>query len=281
VIDSSEIGIIGAGEGTTPPVTDFLRDLGIRPSELIRHCQASLKLGIRFEGWHQDARSSYYHAFAEKDQWWFYQDVASNSGRPLFAFDDALNHSHNRLLDFCMDNHCSNMVPDLEDDFANQDPAARFRALSAYAMHFDTFMLNRFLRYQGTALHNIYRVDGVIQSCELNEQSDITALLLKNGDKIGCDFVIDCTGLRRMLISSWQKNDWVSYKHMLPVDRAVGFQQAPADNLDCYTTARAMPAGWCWTIPIQTARRCGYVYSSQHLSDDAAPAAGDPAQVGR
>lgn len=270
VIDSSEIGIIGAGEGTTPPVTAFFRDLGIRDSELIRHCQATLKLGIKFQGWHQDPHSSYYHAFVEKDQFNFYQDVAQNSGRPLFAFDDALDHRHKRLLDFCMDNHCSNMVPDLEDDSSNQDPVSRFRALTTHAMHFDTFMLNRFLRYQGTALHNIYRVDGIIQSWQHDEQGNIVSLQLDTGDSIGCDFVIDCTGLRRLLISSWQDNSWISYSDLLPVDRAVGFQQPSTDDLACYTTARAMPAGWCWNIPIQSAQRCGYVYSSQHLSDDQA-----------
>lgn len=271
VIDSSEIGIIGAGEGTTPPVTDFFNDIGIRTSDLIRHCQATLKLGIKFRGWSDNPRDSFYHAFAEKDQLYMYQDVCCSSGRPLFAFDDALSDRSNRLMDFCMDNHYSNMVPELNDSFANRDPAARFRQLTWHAMHFDTFMLNRFLRYQGTELNKIHRIDDIIESWNFDDSGNISALNLRSGNKIGCDFVIDCTGLKRLLISAWDDNAWVSYGQTLPVDSAVGFQRAmDHDGIPCYTTATAMPAGWSWTIPTQTSLRCGYVYSSAHVSEDAA-----------
>ncbi len=51
LIESEEIGIVGAGEGTTANVITFLQDLDIDHFELIKETGATLKLNIKFDNW--------------------------------------------------------------------------------------------------------------------------------------------------------------------------------------------------------------------------------------
>jgi len=60
LIESDEIGILGAGEGTTGNIVKFLNELGITSDDMINNCEATFKTGIDFENW-TEAGSSYYH----------------------------------------------------------------------------------------------------------------------------------------------------------------------------------------------------------------------------
>lgn len=60
LIESDEIGILGAGEGTTGNIVKFLNDLGISPDDMINNCEATFKTGIDFENWTEPG-SVYYH----------------------------------------------------------------------------------------------------------------------------------------------------------------------------------------------------------------------------
>jgi tryptophan halogenase len=62
VVASSEIGILGAGEGTTPPFVDFLKEVDIDEKELYNNCKATIKTGIKFTNWNGNG-DEYYHNF--------------------------------------------------------------------------------------------------------------------------------------------------------------------------------------------------------------------------
>lgn len=62
VIASSKIGILGAGEGTTPHFIDLLKDLDIPISDIFEHAQGTKKTGIRFTNWNGDGKH-YDHPF--------------------------------------------------------------------------------------------------------------------------------------------------------------------------------------------------------------------------
>ena len=53
LIESDEIGILGAGEGTTGNIVKFLNGLGITSDDMIEKCEATFKTGIDFENWTQ------------------------------------------------------------------------------------------------------------------------------------------------------------------------------------------------------------------------------------
>jgi tryptophan halogenase len=61
--------------------------------------------------------------------------------------------------------------------------------------------------------------------------------------------------------------DW---SHWLPCNRAVAVPSAASGPPLPYTRSTAQAAGWQWRIPLQHRVGNGYVYASEHLSDDEA-----------
>lgn len=62
VVASSELGILGAGEGTTPYFIEFLKEVDIDPDSVILNAKGTIKNGIRFSNWHGD-ETYYEHTF--------------------------------------------------------------------------------------------------------------------------------------------------------------------------------------------------------------------------
>ena len=90
------------------------------------------------------------------------------------------------------------------------------------------------------------------------------------GEKIFGDLFIDCTGQQAVLAGSLSK--WKPFPSIL-TDRALvvktDYINREAEMVP-YTNARAMSAGWQWTIPTYDFISRGYVYSSQFQTEDAA-----------
>ena len=63
VIESSEIGILGAGEGTTPMFINFLQYVDIPIEDVIKNTKATFKNGLKFTNWGTN-NDYYYHEFA-------------------------------------------------------------------------------------------------------------------------------------------------------------------------------------------------------------------------
>ena len=62
LIESGQIGSIGVGEATIPPLMDFIRQLGIAEDELVRDVKATYKLGIGYRDWTRPGHF-YFHPF--------------------------------------------------------------------------------------------------------------------------------------------------------------------------------------------------------------------------
>ncbi|MEH3046306.1 tryptophan halogenase family protein [Sphingomonas adhaesiva] len=262
LIESEEIGTVGVGEATIPPIRLFNDTLGIAEADFLRATRGSYKLGIEFVGWGRpDAR--YFHPFG-------------TFGRP---FDLVAVHQH-----WLAARAQGSAVP--LDDLSMAWGAAkrgRFAAPLAdprsvastfdYAYHFDAGLYARFLRDYAEA-RGVIRVEGRIAGAERDAQGgDVADVVLVDGRRFGADLFVDCSGFRGLLIEGALATGYEDWTHWLPCDRAVAApSETDDDGLTPFTRSTVRAAGWQWRIPLQHRTGNGYVYSSAHVSDDEASA---------
>jgi tryptophan halogenase len=262
LIESEEIGIVGVGEATIPPIKLFNASLGISEPDFIRATQGSFKLGIEFVGWARDGRR-YFHPFghfgADFDvsplhHYWLRARKAGDQ-TPLddYSMGWALAKRHHF-------------------DRPAQDPR-RIQSTFDYAYHFDAVLYARFLRDYSEA-RGVRRIEGKIAGVEKDARGLIASLRLEDGHRFEGDLFIDCTGFRGVLIEGALAAGYEDWSHWLPADRAVAVPCRHGDpaNYPPYTRSSARKAGWQWRIPLQHRVGNGHVYSSRFISDDEARA---------
>jgi tryptophan halogenase len=258
VIESPEIGTIGVGEATIPPITDFLKFLGIDEADFVRHTQATFKLGITFPDWRRPGHT-YWHPFGTFG--------STINRRPFHHYWLAAKAKGwaPRFKDFSL---CAALGDEARFQFpdpAAQGPAAGLR----YALHFDAGLVARYLRIYAERL-GVARTEKTVSHADLAENGHVAALHFTDGTHASADLYIDCSGFRGLLIEQTLKTGYLDWTHWLPCDRAVAFPTATATPRMPYTQARARAAGWQWRIPLQHRTGNGHVYSSAFLDDQAA-----------
>lgn len=255
LVESDEIGIVGVGEATIPPIRDFNRRLGIDERAFIRETGATIKLGIEFDGWGKIGER-YLHPFGK----------LGHDFQGVDFHQYWLKHRQGSLEDYWLASHLTR-----EAKFAPPatDPRSPLSRL-AYAFHFDAGLYAAFLRKQSEE-QGTKRIEGMVRSVERDgESGDVTALVLKDGQRVEGDFFIDCSGFRSLLLGAEIGSPYVDWSRWLPCDRALAVPSKRTDPLRPVTRSTAMKSGWQWRIPLQHRTGNGLVYSSSHLSDDEA-----------
>ena len=65
LVESTEVGIIGVGEGSTPHLKLFFDAINVADNEWMPRCNATYKNGITFDKWSENKGfESYFHPFA-------------------------------------------------------------------------------------------------------------------------------------------------------------------------------------------------------------------------
>lgn len=278
VIDSSSVDIIGVGESTTPPIIDIFDFLGISVADLIKNCGATMKDSIRFTNWNGDGEF-YHHGFNTYDP---SADLYVNSNlsmhstakldwpvhKPLMAISQMYKRQNLDALHLSAVASRKNKIPFsfLPEHERTNSSINHFYRHAAVALHFNARLVAEYLK-KIAIKRGIKHIDGLVAESLLDEHGNVIKLHLKQGQKIDCDFVFDCTGFARIFVDKTYKSKFKSYKDFLPVDRAIPFFVDMKGETPPYTEAISMKNGWMWKIPVQGRFGCGYVYDSNYTDD--------------
>jgi len=260
VVESSAVGIIGVGEGSTPQLKGFFDHLGIAEADWMPACDATYKLGIRFAGWSErEGFESYFHPFPGP------VDLHSEPG---FVHNCLLAR---RGIDVPAHPDDWFLATALAEHGRSPHAAESFPFAPSYGYHFDAYKLGAFLRDWATA-RGVTHLDRTIREVEVRETGDVAALVTDGGERIEGDIFIDCSGFRSLIAQTALGVPFRSFGENLFNDRAVVMPTAHDGPFKPQTESIAMRAGWRWQIPLTSRVGNGYVYSSAHLSDEEAEA---------
>ncbi|KAA5805045.1 tryptophan 7-halogenase [Alkalicaulis satelles] len=260
LVESEEIGIVGVGEATIPPIRQFNEVLGLDEREFLKATQGSYKLGIEFVDWTRPGHR-YIHPFGP-----FGADMNAVKFHQFWLKLRGLG----RAADFAEYNLCA--MAAYENRFGGIAPPYRSPLTQLHwAYHFDASLYARFLRRYSEA-RGVTRVEGKITKVHQRaEDGFIESVELESGQKIEGELFIDCSGFRGLLIEQTLQTGYEDWTRWLPCDRAIAVPCAHGDGeFTPYTRSTAREAGWQWRIPLQHRIGNGYVYSSQFISDDEA-----------
>lgn len=259
LVESEEIGIVGVGEATIPPIMEFIRVLGLDENDLVRQTQATFKLGIQFKDWLRIGHI-YTHPFG--------QTGFDMDGVPFHAFWLKMRQQGQagRLDEYCLQAMAGEAGKFMRPVKAPNSPLENI----TYALHFDAALFARYLR-GWSEKRGVIRTEGKVREVNLRPADGfIESLTLENGSRIEGDLFIDCSGFRGLLIEQALKTGYEDWSNWLPCNRAAAVpcgRKGPPSSL---TLAAARGSGWQWRIPLQHRTGNGYVYCSEFLSDDAA-----------
>ncbi|MEP7705748.1 tryptophan halogenase family protein [Paraglaciecola sp. 25GB23A] len=257
LIESADIGTVGVGEGATPYLKQYFRQLNIAESEWMPACDATYKVGISFENWSTVAGyEQYFHPFFS---------VLDKPPAELFFHNCGLRRRGWR-------------APALPNDYFVNAELARRRLSPVsdkqdidYAYHFDANKLGHFLRDKAKQQGLLHIVDNVAEVI-VNQQGKISAVQSDKTGLLKAELYIDCSGFSGLLIHKALKQAYVSYADNLFNDAAVAIQ-TPLNLVQPHspqTHSIALSNGWMWQIPLTTRTGNGYVYSRGFISPDQA-----------
>ena len=273
LVESPKVSKVGVGEALTPFFFAFLNTIGYDPVAFIKAVRGSVKLAVRFENWMGNG-DVYYHPF---------QDGGDYIAKPEFR----VSPGYNRLVSYALAKNiplhnlatsysllCDHNKVPWPRNF--QKDERQYRGYGSYAYHMDTHAFSETFRDRALK-EGVNHVRGHVVSVDREAESGrIRSILLEDGRKVEGDFFIDCSGFRRLLISTMSP-EWISYSPWLPVNRAIAFNIPYSDSRDRrrsaippYTLARALRAGWLWKIPLGERFGAGYVFADDFISEDEA-----------
>jgi tryptophan halogenase len=250
VIESSKIGIIGAGEGSTGSMLDLLSgtyfNSRIDIYDFLSQTDGTPKMGIYHENWKGDGEG-YFAPLDGSESWAEWDDYLFKYAYAAVGKDQM---------------HVSSPLG-YDYESKNYHPAA---------FHFDGHKVGEFFKKKCLS-KGATIIDAVVEKIEKDESNNIISLELDNQQTIKGDMFIDCTGFARLLMKELGVG-WKSYKDYLPVNRAMPFlvNYEEGETPPPFTRSTAMSSGWMWTIPLQSRKGCGYVYDSNYITDEEAQA---------
>lgn len=252
LIESSDIGVIGTGEGSTGALTGVIFNqmfpTGGSPVEFVKFTNATPKLGIKFSGW---SKSDFFSpidgsllANSVPDALMLNSVVYDIPAHLATTNGVRLEH---QLLPFTNIN-----------DLSYKDPSA---------WHFDGKLVGKYFK---SLCNTVSSIDAKVINVLRDHQNNVTSIKLDNGQEVIADVVIDCSGFNSIFkLSDEGIEDYSTY---LPVNCAIPFflPNTDLDKTPLHTDAIALKHGWVWKIPVGDRFGCGYVFDKNTTTTDSA-----------
>jgi tryptophan halogenase len=258
LVESPNIPIIGVGEGTWPTLRSTLKKIGVSETEFFRECDAAFKQGAKFARWTTGAADdAYYH--------------------PLMLPQgfEQLNLVPHWLSRGQGESFCDTVCPQgkiCDDGLAPKAiTTPEYQGAANYAYHLDAGRFAPFLQRHCTEKLGVRHVLADVQSVEMAQDGDIAAIATEQAGRIEGDLFVDCTGFKALLIGEALGVPFRECSDVLFCDTALAVQvpyEAEGAPIATHTISTAQSAGWIWDVGLPTRRGTGYVYSSNHISDE-------------
>ena len=260
LVESEEIGTVGVGEATIPPIIHFNSILGIDEDEFVRETNATFKLGIDFVNWRRP-ESRYFHPFGV-----FGASIKGGVGFMNYWL---------RWVQLGGDPDCSHFIAEAEaadvGKFGRTSRAADGQLPRVnYAYQFDAATYAAYLRRYSERRGVVRREGRIVGFEQYGESGYVEAVTLADGGRIAGDFFIDCSGFRGLLIEGAFKAGFDDWSHWLPNNRAAAVPCERVEDPTPFTRSTAREAGWQWRIPLQHRTGNGYVFCDAYITDDEA-----------
>lgn len=259
LVESDDIGTVGVGEATIPPIKSFNRMLGIDENDFLKHCNGSIKLGISFENW-PTQHHQYFHPFGRFavdfdyipfSYFWNKHRSASNA-KPLQEYASAWHLAKHQKF-----------------SLPSKDPKSLFSGFD-YAYHFDAGLYANYLKNFATKL-GVKRQEGKVTQVDTRKDNGfISSVTLASGEQIKGDLFIDCSGSSALLIGKTLGVKFLDWSKNLLCNRAIAVQTSHQKPIVPYTRSIAKTAGWQWRIPLQTRMGNGSVHASEFIDEQTA-----------
>lgn len=253
LIESSEIGVIGTGEGSTGVFRDVLRNniwnFGISEEDFIAETGSIPKLGIEFKNW---GRHNYISALDGSR--------TSESVPDFFTLYGIIN-------DFPPENSTRQglraKLGKIFYTFGDQ-----LLTTEGGAYHFDGVKVSQFFKRR---CENVKTIDDFVINIEQDKSKNIKSIICSTQRVDDVDLVIDCLGMHSIISEKIDKG-WISYEKHLPVNSAILFRRhnTNLEETKALTISTAMKHGWMFEIPVEDRYGCGYVYCDKYCTEEEA-----------
>lgn len=258
LLESTEIGIIGVGEGSTPHLKFFFDAINISEAEWMPRCNATYKNGISFANWSSaPGFESYFHPFpAQTDD--LTVPIFFNNIKARIQGHNANAHPDNYFLETYLTR--KNLGP---------IPAESFPFQMLYGYHFDATLVGQFLAEKAVS-RGVKRIFGTLTEVVLGSSGELTAVRLSDDSLLEADFFIDCSGFKSLLLQGALKVSFKSFKENLFNNAAVVMPSVISEKIPPETKSTALSNGWVWKIPLINRYGNGYVYSNDYITPERA-----------
>lgn len=256
VIESSEIGIIGAGEASTGTLTDIIKgsrfDYGCDETEFFKETNATPKMAINHVNWRK-----LNHEY-----------IAPIDGTSELGYGTFPSFMHVIANDIPMHMASKNGYLTSKSLSPFHFDGEVLMAGNNYGYNFDGHSVGQYFKRR---CQSVKVIDGKISDAIIDESGNVKSVILTSGQQVESDFFIDATGFGRVLPKKLGVK-WESYAKHLPINTAMPFilQHKEGFRIDPIIVAYAQKSGWMWMTPTQDRMGCGYVFDSSYTSKEEA-----------